>query len=92
MPTSVFGPAPTRPSRGSMAFLTVERLQSLLPEARQIEVERHVFPQIRALNFVLHEYLGEGVSSSPKLDPQAKALGEYLRARRVDVPESLVAS
>ncbi len=73
-------------------FLTVERLAALLPETRQIEVERHVFPQIRALNFILHEYLGEGVSSSPKLDPQAKALGEYLRARRVDVPESLVAS
>ncbi len=74
-----------------LGFLTIERLRALLPETRDIEVERYVFPRIRALNFVLRGYLGEGVSSSPKLDPQAKALGEYLRARVVDVPKGLVA-
>lgn len=74
------------------AFLTVERLRRLIPEADGLDVERYVFPHIRALNFVIHGYLGEGVSSSPKWDPQAKALGEYLRARVVPVPEALVAS
>ncbi len=73
-------------------YLTVDRLAELVPEARSLDVERYVFPRIRALNFVLHGYLGEGVASSPQLDPQAKALGEYLRARLVDVPERLVAS
>ena len=34
--------------------------------------------------------LGEGVASSVRLDPQAKALGEYLRAKVVDVPEVLL--
>jgi hypothetical protein len=34
--------------------------------------------------------LGEGVSSSTRSDPPAKALGEYLRARVVEVPESLL--
>jgi hypothetical protein len=30
-------------------------------------------------------------TASTRLDPQAKALGEHLRARLVDVPESLLA-
>jgi hypothetical protein len=72
--------------------LTPERLRALVPEARALEVTRHVLANLRAVNFVLHGYLGEGVSSSPKLDPQAKALAEYVRARIWDIPETLVAS
>jgi hypothetical protein len=34
--------------------------------------------------------LGEGVSSSTRIDPQAKGLGEWLRARVVDLPAALV--
>jgi hypothetical protein len=34
--------------------------------------------------------LGDGVSASPRSDPQAKSLGEYLRAKVVDVPRSLL--
>jgi len=34
--------------------------------------------------------LGEGVSASTRSDPQAKSLGEYLRAKIVDVPEALL--
>ena len=48
---------------------------------------RHALPKFAPLNFILHEYSGEEVLF-PKLDPQAKALGEYLRARRVDAPET----
>jgi hypothetical protein len=32
--------------------------------------------------------LGEGVASSTRPDPQAKGLGEYLRSRHVDVPQT----
>lgn len=74
-------------------YLTSDRLGKLLPEAvASLAVERYVFPRLRAVNFILRGYLGEGVASSPKWDPQAKALAEYLRARLVDVPERLVAS
>jgi hypothetical protein len=66
-------------------LLTVERLKELLPEAGR--VERFELPNLRSLNFVLHGLLGEGVASSTRLDPQAKSLGEYLRAKHVDVPE-----
>ena len=71
-------------------YLTVERLRRLLPEVADLVVERHVFPRLRALNFVLVGYLGEGAASSSRSDPQAKALGEYLRAKLVDIPTPVV--
>jgi hypothetical protein len=71
-------------------FLTVERFRELIPDAATLPVERHALPNLRALNFVVTGLLGRGVAASPRLDAQAKALGEELRARVVDVPESLV--
>jgi hypothetical protein len=73
------------------AFLTTERLQGLLPETRMLTVERYPLPNLRALNFVLIGFLGEGVASSTKLDPQAKSLAEYFRAKLVPIPEDLLA-
>ncbi|GAA4004408.1 DUF1446 domain-containing protein [Allokutzneria multivorans] len=70
--------------------LSVDRLRHLLPEVADLEVERHQFPNLRAVNFVVHGLLGEGVASSTRFDPQAKALGEWLRARVADLPVSLV--
>ena len=74
------------------AFLTVDRLRDLMPETAGLVVERHAFPNIAALNFVIHGLLGDGVASSTRLDPQAKTLGEYLRAKVVEVPVSLLGS
>jgi hypothetical protein len=71
-------------------FLTVERLRELLPETAPLAVERYELPNLRALNFVIRGLLGEGVAASTRFDPQGKALGEWLRSRLVDVPESLV--
>lgn len=68
------------------AFLTVERLRALLPETRDLPVTRTRLPRLRALNFVVEGLLGEGVAYAARFDPQAKALGEWLRARHVDVP------
>jgi hypothetical protein len=71
-------------------FLTVERLLELLPEVSQFAVERYRFPKIWSLNFVIHGLLQEGVAASTRQDAQAKAVGEWLRARVVDIPEMLV--
>jgi hypothetical protein len=71
-------------------FLTVERLRDLLPETVPLRVVRHELPNIRALNFVIVGLLGEGVAASTRLDGQAKSLGEWLRARIVDMPEEFV--
>ncbi len=72
------------------SFLTVDRLRSLMPELDDLEMERHELPRLRALNFVIGRLLDDGVSSSLRVDPQAKGLGEYLRAVHADVPVSLL--
>jgi hypothetical protein len=72
------------------ATLTVDRFRELVPDAADLPVERYDLPNLRALNFVVVGLLGMGVSSSTRLDPQAKGLGEYLRSRTVDVPRSLL--
>ena len=71
-------------------FLTTERLRSLMPETAELVVRRYALPNISALNFVIEGLLGEGVASSVRLDPQAKSLGEYLRAKLVEIPQSLI--
>jgi hypothetical protein len=71
-------------------FLTVERLQELLPETAPLRVERHRLPAIRSLNFMLYGLLEEGVAASTRQDGQAKSLGEWLRARVVDLPVELL--
>jgi hypothetical protein len=71
-------------------YLTFDEFRTLLPEAVDLEIRRHRFPNLRALNFVVVGLLGEGVASSTRPDPQAKGLGEYLRSRLVDIPVDLV--
>lgn len=70
--------------------LTVELLKELLPEAAGLEVTRHVLPNLRAVNFVIEGILGQGVAYQARFDPQAKGLGEWLRSRHVDIPESIL--
>ena len=70
--------------------LTVEKLRELLPEAADLPVTRHLFPGIRAVNFVIDGILGKGVAYQARFDPQAKGLGEWLRSRHVDIPEEIL--
>jgi len=70
-------------------FLTTETLRTLLPEAAELKIDRHRLPGIRSLNFVLHGLLEEGVAASTRQDGQAKSLGEWLRARVVEIPGGL---
>ncbi|MFC9587198.1 acyclic terpene utilization AtuA family protein [Streptomyces yangpuensis] len=72
------------------ATLTVDRFQALLPETRGLTVHRHELPNLHALNFTVTGILGDGVASGHRFDPQAKALGEWLRARHLDIPVHLL--
>ncbi|MGB3410441.1 MAG: acyclic terpene utilization AtuA family protein [Microthrixaceae bacterium] len=72
------------------SYLDVAELKRLLPETAELVVTRHVLANLRAVNFVVEGLLGEGVASNFRFDPQAKALGEWLRSRHVDVPEELL--
>jgi len=72
------------------AFLTVERLQALLPEARGLPVTRELLPGLRAVLFQVPGLLGQGVAAGTRFDPQGKAVGEWLRSRVVEVPTRLL--
>jgi hypothetical protein len=69
----------------------VDRFRALLPEIGDCPVDRYVLANLRAVNFVVHGILGWGVASNLRLDGQAKALGELVRARSVAVPRRLLA-
>jgi len=73
-----------------VGFLSESRFRELISEAADLEIERHVLANLRAINFVVRGLLGEGVSSSTRTDPQAKSLGEYLRAKLVPIPTSFL--
>jgi len=70
--------------------LTVDAFKRLIPEAAPLPVTRHLFPHLRAANFVVEGLLGDGAGGNTRSDPQAKALGEWLRGRHLDVPEALL--
>lgn len=70
--------------------LTVAEFQRLLPETAALPMTRHLLPNLRAVNFVVEDILGAGVAFNARHDPQAKALGEWLRSRLVDIPEALL--
>lgn len=71
-------------------FLTTERLKELLKDMKDYDMERYEMPNLLAVNFYIKGVLGEGVAASLRSDPQAKTLGEYLRAKYADIPESIV--
>jgi Acyclic terpene utilisation family protein AtuA len=73
-----------------VATLTADRLRDLLPETAELTISRHLLPNLNAVNFVVDGLLGAGVAASTRWDPQAKALGEWLRSRVVDIPAALL--
>ena len=72
------------------ATLTVDAVRGLLPEIADLEVERYELPELRAVDFVIQDVLGKGVAHGRRFDPQGKGLGEWLRSRHVEIPESLL--
>jgi hypothetical protein len=70
--------------------LTVAEFKLLLPETADLPVTRYLLPNLWAMNFVVEGILGEGVASQARFDPQAKAFGEWLRSREIDIPEVLL--
>ena len=71
-------------------FVTPERIRELVPEAENLAVDIHPLPNLGAVNVVIRGLLGEGVAASTRFDPQAKALGEWLRSRHVSITEDLL--
>ncbi len=71
-------------------LITPERIKELVPEAADLEVEVYPLPNLGAVNVLIRGLLGDGVAASSRFDPQAKALGEWLRSRHVSITEHLL--
>ena len=71
-------------------YLTVDKLKELLPDLKSFEIDRFELSNILSLNFYIHGILQDGVSSSTRMDGQAKSLGEYLRAKKINVPKIIL--
>ena len=73
-------------------YLSEGELRRLLPETAPLRIDRYRLPLLRALNFVIHDLLEEGVAASSRQDAQAKGLGEWLRSRYAEIPSELLAA
>lgn len=71
--------------------ITEEKVKAHFGAMVDGKVERFELPNLRALNFMLHEALGGGGTVSLKLDAQGKTYAAHLLRMEVDAPEALVA-
>ncbi|MFW0785862.1 acyclic terpene utilization AtuA family protein [Gordonia sp. CPCC 206044] len=71
-------------------FLTTDEIRRLVPETKDLDIVRHELPELRAVHFVFRGLLGTGGSSNTRVDQVGKAIGEYLRARQVLIPDDLL--
>jgi hypothetical protein len=71
-------------------LVTPGHVRQLVPEAVELEVEVYSLPNLGGVNVLIRGLLGDGVAASTRFDPQAKALGEWLRSRLVHVPQELL--
>ncbi|MEV6446990.1 acyclic terpene utilization AtuA family protein [Amycolatopsis sp. NPDC051716] len=71
-------------------FLTADRLRELLGCPDAVGIERYEQPNLHGISFVLRGYFPPSGSANLALDQIGKSLGEFLRARHVDVPTALL--
>lgn len=70
--------------------VTAARVKEHFRDVCHGDVERFELPNLRALNFLLHNSLGGGGTRSLMLDAQGKTFGAALLRMEVEAPEELV--
>lgn len=68
-------------------YVTAEKVKQHFEGICLGEVERYELPNLRALNFMLHNTLGGGGTVSLKLDAQGKTLAAALLRMEIEVEE-----
>jgi hypothetical protein len=71
--------------------LTADRVAAYFAPLGPTRVERHEAANVRGLNFVLHDALAGGASTSLRTDTQGKTFALALLRMEVDVPADLAA-
>jgi hypothetical protein len=69
------------------SWLTPDRVKAHFGEIVKGRVDRYDLPNLRGLNFILHDSLGGGGSASLKTDAQGKTHGMALLRMTVEVPD-----
>jgi hypothetical protein len=67
--------------------VTAARVKTHFGEIVRGGVDRYEVPNLRALNFILHDSLGGGGSASLKTDAQGKTHGMGLLMMEIEVPD-----
>lgn len=67
-------------------LVTAERVKQHFSGIATGKVDRYVLPQLGALNFVMHDALGGGVTRSLCLDAHGKCLGSAILSLALDLP------
>lgn len=71
-------------------LLTSETVKSHFSEICFGEVDRYEVPNLKALNFILHDSLGGGGTESLKTDAQGKTHGMGLLEMKCEIPVELL--
>ena len=71
-------------------FLTAEIVKNHFKGICKGDVERFDLPNIFAFNFVLHQSLGGGGTSTLRHDAQGKTLSTAILRLEIDLPDNLV--
>jgi hypothetical protein len=66
--------------------LTTARVKAHFSVICQGEIDRYEVPNLKAINFILHDSLGGGGSESVKTDAQGKTHGQALLRMELDLP------
>ncbi|CAK7212150.1 hypothetical protein SCUCBS95973_001344 [Sporothrix curviconia] len=73
------------------SILTIGKIKQLLEKSdKGKKIERFELPGIRAVHFLLRDHLDRGYNSTSELDTLGKNIGEYLRAKYVDLPNKFL--
>ena len=70
--------------------LTSERVKKHFSQIAMGKVDRYELPNLRALNFILHDSLGGGGTETQKTDAQGKVHGLAMLHMELDVPVQLL--
>jgi hypothetical protein len=65
-------------------------IRGLVPETGECDLRLWELPQLRACGVTIVGLLGRGVAANLDLDSQGKGLGEYVRAKHLDIPARLL--
>lgn len=72
------------------SWWTIDNVRDLLGVDDATELRIWHLPTLRAMGATVLGWLGAGTATNLQLDTQAKGLGEYVRARFIEIPEALL--